>query len=206
MQKLFELNPILGTNGANCATQVWLGYYYCVATAGDGSNSTPTKPITSATSTTGVPKPTQTQAGIDPNCNRFVRAPETGATCTSIASGARVELADFYKWNTVLGPNGDNCNTQIWPQYYYCVRVAATTTSNAPTTTSSVPKPNKTQTGFASNCTRWVEAKDGDSCWAITNGNGVDANVFYKLNPVLGEGGANCGTQIWPTYSYCLAA
>ena len=64
MQRLFELNPILGTNGADCASKVWLGYYYCVATPGDGTSPSPTKPITSATSTPGPVKPTQTQSGF----------------------------------------------------------------------------------------------------------------------------------------------
>ncbi|KAH7080631.1 hypothetical protein BKA63DRAFT_488368 [Paraphoma chrysanthemicola] len=183
-QRLFALNPVLGTAGEFCATRVWLGYYFCIATPGDGTSPSSTKPITT---------------------------PETGASCWSIANGAGVDLANFYKWNTGLGSNGENCNTQIWLQYYYCVGVATTTsnapttTSKAPTTTSSAPKPARTQAGFPSNCTKWVEAKDGDSCWAISNANGVDTNLFYKLNPVLGEGGANCGTQIWPTYSYCLA-
>lgn len=210
-QRLFELNPVLGTAGEFCATRVWLGYYYCIATPGDGTSPSPTKPITSATPTTGPAKPTQTQSGIDPNCNSFAQAPETGASCWSIANGAGIDLADFYKWNTGLGSNGENCNTQIWPQYYYCVGVATTTskapttTTKAPATTSSAPKPARTQTGFPSNCTKWVEAKDGDSCWAISNANGIDANLFYKLNPVLGEGGVNCGSQIWPTYFYCLA-
>jgi hypothetical protein len=75
MQRLFELNPVLGTTGANCASQVWLGYYYCIATPGDGTSPSPTKPITSATPTTGPAKPTQTQSGIDPNCNSFAQAP-----------------------------------------------------------------------------------------------------------------------------------
>ena len=148
---------------------------------------------------------------LDPNYDRFAQAPETGASCWSIASGAGIELADFYKWNTVLGTGGENCNTQIWPNYYYCVRVAGTTpsapviTSSAPTTTSSAPKPTKTQTGYPTNCTKWVETKDGDSCWAIANANGIDSTLFYSLNAVLGEGGANCETQIWPTYLYCVA-
>lgn len=202
-QKLFDLNPVLGATGEFCATRVWLGYYYCIATLGDGTTPTPTSPIPSATPT-GPSKPTQTQSGIDPNCNAFAQAPETGASCWSIANGAGVDLANFYKWNTVLGPNGENCNTQIWPQYYYCVGVA-TTSSTAPTPTSSAPLPARTQAGFPSNCKKWVEAKDGDSCWAISNANGIDLNVFYTLNPVLGEGGTNCGTQIWPTYFYCLA-
>lgn len=205
MDRLFELNPVLGDNGANCGTKVWLGYYYCVAKTGDSTSPSPTKPVASASSTTGVPKPTQTQSGIDPNCNRFLKAGETGETCWSMANRVNIPLSDFYKWNTVLGANGENCNTQMWPNYYYCVRVQTTSSSTAPSTTSTAPKPTKTQSGFPSDCKKWVEAQKGDSCWALANANNVALDQFYKLNPVLGTDGANCGTQIWPEYFYCLA-
>ncbi|KAI0206818.1 LysM domain-containing protein [Astrocystis sublimbata] len=203
-QRLFDLNPVLGENGANCATQVWLGYYYCVATKGDGSGPGPTPTTTSSPTPTGTPKPTNTQAGIDPNCNRFVVA-KSGDSCSSLASGAGIELAQFYKWNTVLGENGEDCNTQVWADYYYCVGVSTTTTTPPPTTTTDAPLPTQTQEGFPSSCKKYVQAKAGASCLALATENGIDVAQLYELNPVLGPNGEDCATQVWVDYYYCLA-
>ena len=206
MKRLFELNPVLGEAGENCGNQVWLGYYYCIAVSGDGTSPSPTTTSSAVPTTTQAPKPTQTQSGIVANCNKFERADQPGDGCWAIASRAGVELADFYKWNTMLGAEGENCNTQIWPDYYYCVGVAAAVTSQAPTTTASAPLPTKTQAGFASNCTKWVEAKSGDYCWALANDNGITSEKLYELNTALGPNGENCETQIWPEYFYCISA
>jgi LysM repeat protein len=203
MPKLFELNPILGVNGQDCGNKVWLGYYYCIARSGDGNTPTPTK-SGSTQSVTGAPKPSQTQAGIATNCNKFEKA-VSGDGCQAVASRGGAALGDFYKWNTALGSNGASCSTAIWPDYYYCVGVATAATSGQPTATSSAPKPTKTQSGFATNCKTWVEAKGGDSCWALGNNNGVALEQLYRLNPVLGDNGANCGSQLWPEYFYCLS-
>lgn len=205
MARLWELNPALGKNGENCGTQVWLGYYYCVARQGDGSVPTPTRSTILPSSTTPAPRPTQTHAGIDPNCNKFEQAAASGDTCWGIANRAGIELTQLYKWNAVLGANGENCGTQIWPGYYYCVGVAISTTKPPASTTASAPLPSKTQQGFPPNCKKWVEARTGDTCWAIGNTNGVSLEQLYRLNPVLGTNGENCGAQIWPEYFYCLS-
>ncbi|KAI4700641.1 hypothetical protein J4E81_003602 [Alternaria sp. BMP 2799] len=203
VQRLWELNPVLGSAGERCASQVWLGYYYCVATSGDGTSPSPTstKPSTSPSSTAPITKPTQTQSGIDPNCNKFA----TGASCWEIANSAGIELSQLYGWNTVLGANGENCGTQIWAGYYYCVGTATPTTSQPATSTVVAPLPTQTQGGFPANCKRWMVTKSGDTCWSIGNDNGIALEVLYALNPVLGSDGENCGTQIWPEYAYCLA-
>ena len=201
MQTLWELNPVLGSNGERCGAQVWLGYYYCVATSGDGTTPTPTRPSTSPSVTMPVTKPTQTQSGIDPSCNKFA----SGGSCWEIANNAGIELSQLYKWNTVLGVNGENCSTQIWPGYYYCVGTATRTTSQPPTSTVVAALPTQTQQGFPTNCKMWMATKSGDTCWSIGNDNGIALEVLYALNPVLGANGENCGTQVWPEYSYCLA-
>ncbi len=204
LPRLWELNPVLGQNGENCGTMVWLGYYYCIATNGEGDPG-PTPTISSSTTasstTTGVPKPTKTQDGIDPNCNKFT----TGDSCWAIANAAGIDLAQLYKWNTVLGENGENCETQIWPGYYYCIGISTSTTEPPPSTTTSAPQPTKTQDGFPANCKKYVQAKSGDTCWSISNDNGIGLEQLYNLNPILGPDGENCGTQIWPEYYYCLA-
>ncbi|CAN9281263.1 unnamed protein product [Alternaria alternata] len=201
MQTLWELNPVLGSNGERCGAQVWLGYYYCVATSGDGTTPTPTRPSTSPSVTMPVTKPTQTQSGIDPSCNKFA----SGGSCWEIANNAGIELSQLYQWNAVLGVNGENCSTQIWPGYYYCVGTATRTTGQPPTSTVVAALPTQTQQGFPTNCKRWMATKSGDTCWSIGNDNGIALEVLYALNPVLGANGENCGTQVWPEYSYCLA-
>ncbi|KAJ5046877.1 hypothetical protein J3E74DRAFT_296131 [Bipolaris maydis] len=123
----YAWNPVLGSRGENCVTQIWPGYAYCI-----GVSSAP-PPITTATasrtsttsasSTTGPAKPSETQAGIVANCNKFVRA-GGGDGCWKLANDAGIESALFYKWNPVVGANGENCGTQIWPGYYYCVGVS----------------------------------------------------------------------------------
>ncbi|KAF2130204.1 carbohydrate-binding module family 50 protein [Dothidotthia symphoricarpi CBS 119687] len=205
MQRLWELNPVFGKSGEHCGTQVWLHYYYCISRNGDGTDTTPTMSSTVPSATTQAPKPTQTQSGIDPNCNKFEKSDESGDTCWGIANRAGIELSQLYKWNTVLGTDGENCNTQFWPSYYYCVGVVSSTTSQSPTTTVTAPLPTQTQEGFPANCKRWVEAKAGDTCWGIGNDNGVALEQVYNLNPVLGVDGGNCGNQMWPGYFYCLA-
>ncbi|OAA74234.1 LysM domain-containing protein [Cordyceps fumosorosea ARSEF 2679] len=206
--RLCALNPVLGDHGQNCGTQIWLGYYYCVARKGD--TPTPTSSSSSSSSSsppptsTGPPKPSKTQKGIAEDCVKFEEA-RSGDSCWAIANRAGVELASLYKWNAVLGAAGENCGTQIWPGYFYCVGVSGGGSPTPTTTSSGPPLPTQTHDGFPMDCKRYVAAKSGDSCWALANDNGVALDVFYKLNPVLGANGENCGSKIWPGYYYCLA-
>ncbi|KAK1579648.1 LysM domain-containing protein [Colletotrichum navitas] len=212
--RLWELNPALGANGENCGTQIWLGYYYCVGTPEDGTatptTSTQSGPASTASATaSSVPKPTPQHEGTDPSCNKWTQATE-GAGCWQLATDAGVDLALFYKWNPVLGADGENCGTMIWPTYYYCVGVSSaattpTTTMAPPATTTAPAKPTNTQAGIPDNCSRFAQAEAGASCWQLANDNGIDMSVLFALNPVLGPAGENCGTQIWPTYYYCIA-
>lgn len=68
---------------------------------------------------------------------------------------AGITTAELYEWNTVLGPNGENCNTQFQAGYGYCVSV------NIPT-----------QPGIASNCNKLVVAHSGDYCYKFASDNG----------------------------------
>ncbi|OBU01349.2 hypothetical protein VE01_00254 [Pseudogymnoascus verrucosus] len=205
--RLFELNPVLGEHGENCGTMIWLEYAYCVATSKDlptttsVASSTTSNPPTS----TSNPKPTATREGIAANCNKWAIA-ETGIGCYDMAANAGIELSLFYTWNPILGAAGENCGTEIWLDYYYCTGVSGSTTSKAPTPTSvTPPKPTNTQAGIPASCTKFYEAKTGDSCWQIADDNGIELSLLYSLNPILGAAGEGCGTQLWPEYSYCIA-
>lgn len=219
--RLFELNPVLGAAGERCDTQVWLGYYYCVRTGGGGGGPTtttgrPAGPPTTTTTepgptaTAAVPTPSPVHAGSAPNCNKWAEAGD-GDYCWKMADDAGIALSDFYAWNAVLA-GGDGCN-MIWPGYFYCVGVGsasptATTAAPPPTTTAPAapPKPTQTQAGIPANCAQFARAPvSGASCWQLANDNGLTLDQFYRLNPVVGPEGENCGTQIWPEYYYCIA-
>lgn len=180
---------------------------YCVASNSDPPTTTSVASSTTsgATTSTSNPKPTATREGIAANYNRWAMA-ESGIGCWDMANNAGIDLSLFYTWNPILGPAGEKCGTEIWPDYYYSIGVSGSTTSQAPTSTSlTTPKPTNTQAGIPCSCTKFYEAKSGDSCWQVANDNGIELSLFYSLNPVLGAGGEDCGTMLWPKYFYCIA-
>ncbi|KAK6424444.1 Chitinase 2 [Elasticomyces elasticus] len=90
----------------------------------------------SPTSSSGAaPAPGPTQSGIVSTCSTYLMA-NPGGSCTAFASRAKISLAQLYAWNSVLGPNGENCTTNFWANEYYCVAVRGGTTS-VPTSTST---------------------------------------------------------------------
>ncbi|KAK2773616.1 LysM domain-containing protein [Colletotrichum kahawae] len=209
--RLFELNPVLGSEGELCDTMVWKDYYYCVGVNGEGSPPvTTTRTSAPATSTTAsVPKPTNTQAGQPSDCNKWAEA-TAGAGCWSMYTDAGITAEQFYKWNPVLGAAGENCGTQIWPEYFYCIGIGSSSSPPPVTTTTTAgndpAKPTATHAGTASDCTQFVQAKAGDGCWSLYTNAGITAELFYKLNPIFGSAGENCGSYPWPEYYYCVAS
>lgn len=131
--QLYALNNALGDTGKNCDTAFWSGYYYCVSSrdfsAASGNESTG---ITTTTTTTyydptpspvsgsNPASPSPTQSGIASPCARYAQA-HTGDTCASFATANQIAPADLYNRNSALGKNGENCETQFWGGYYYCV-------------------------------------------------------------------------------------
>ncbi|KXH42795.1 LysM domain-containing protein [Colletotrichum salicis] len=177
-----------------------------------GPGSTELLPIITDPST--VPADRK-QEGIPENCNRFVKAENTAASCWKIANDAQITQTRLWELNPALGADGEHCGTQIWLGYYYCVGVPGdgttgpTTTQSLPATTtsattSSVPKPTPQHEGTDPNCNKWTQAGDGAGCWQLATDAGIDLALFYSWNPVLGAAGENCGTMIWPTYYYCV--
>lgn len=109
--QLYQWNPALGMDGQNCPTQFDAGTYYCIGIDSNVVTST-------TTNTASVPGPTQ--AGIVSTCNRFA-SPQAGAGCSDFAIAHSITPAQLYAWNTVLGPNGENCATQLWVGEFYCI-------------------------------------------------------------------------------------
>ncbi|OHE94890.1 LysM domain-containing protein [Colletotrichum orchidophilum] len=65
-------------------------------------------------------KPTATQAGIPANCCKFVEA-LAGSSCWQLANDDGIDMSVLFALNPVLGSQGENCGTQIWPNYFYCI-------------------------------------------------------------------------------------
>lgn len=113
--QLYAWNDVLGSQGAQCGTQFFLEYYYCIAAPTPSStSSSPTSPET--------PAPSPTQPGIASKCNNYAEA-QSGEYCFLFAQEHGVSTTDLYTWNTVLGTNGANCNTKFLLGYYYCIGV-----------------------------------------------------------------------------------
>lgn len=120
LSQLGQWNSVLGTSGADCDTEFWCGYYYCVGVTSSSSTST-SSAVASATSPLTIPSPTQT--GIVSNCGNFAEA-HSGDYCSLFASDNNITEAQLYSWNTVLGTNGANCGTELWSGYYYCTGIS----------------------------------------------------------------------------------
>ena len=201
-QALLTWNPILGVDGANCGTLFWEGEYYCVGVSG---SSTATS-ITPTVMPTGVATPSLVQAGIDSQCTKYAEA-LSGTYCSLFASDNDITLAQLYTWNPILGTNGANCGTLFYANTYYCIgapSAAATTTTAKAATTTSVTAPGPTQTGITAACNKFAEVVSGDGCSIFASEHGITTTQLCTWNPVLGGGGANCGTLLWLNEYYCV--
>jgi hypothetical protein len=115
--QLYSWNAALGPNGENCGSNFLGGEYYCVGVQGPSS----TKPISiSISSTRPVSAPGPTQSGIVASCTKFAKPP-AGTGCYDFATQNGITPAQLYQWNTVLGPNGENCGTKFFGEDYYCI-------------------------------------------------------------------------------------
>ncbi|KAF2766280.1 hypothetical protein EJ03DRAFT_345213 [Teratosphaeria nubilosa] len=171
-------NSVLGDAGAYCSTQFWSGYWYGIGI--EASQPTPSATPTSVSS--GQAAPTPTQSGIVSNCDKYAKT-SSGDTCAGFAADQGIGTAQLYTWNTQLGAQGQNCSTEFWAGYYYCV--------DAPTTTSVTSSP--TSTAF-------FEAASGDTCSGFAQENQISADQLYEWNTQLGLDGQNCSTQFWAGY------
>ncbi|OTB02454.1 carbohydrate-binding module family 50 protein [Hypoxylon sp. CI-4A] len=59
--------------------------------------------------------------------------------------------------------------------------------------------------GQPDNCSKWDRCGSGDYCDLLASRNGLTVSQLAALNPVLGTAGADCGTQMWFDYYYCVA-
>ncbi|KAM0704603.1 hypothetical protein Q7P35_008837 [Cladosporium inversicolor] len=142
-EQLYEWNPVLGSNGANCATSFWAETSYCIG-AGSSSATSPSSTgsvanaSTTAVSSTISPPPTaepptqtETQAGTSSACNSFATA-IAGDTCINFAKAHGIEPTQLYAWNPIIGSNGVNCATLFWAKETYCIGVGTNSVPDTP--------------------------------------------------------------------------
>lgn len=55
--------------------------------------------------------------------------------------------------------------------------------------------------GIAGNCDAWHTIVSGDTCYSIDQEYGITLKEFLAWNPAVS---ADCGTNFWPGYSYCV--
>ncbi|KAI4193919.1 MAG: hypothetical protein LQ350_008079 [Teloschistes chrysophthalmus] len=99
-------------------SQLYLGYYYCIAIPG-----TPTaRTTTSTTSKTPTPTPKgpqPQQPGIVSNCNKYYLV-KSGDSCYTIEQSQSVSAPNFQKWNTGIKADCSN----LFVGYYVCTGVS----------------------------------------------------------------------------------
>ncbi|OJJ42541.1 hypothetical protein ASPZODRAFT_162157 [Penicilliopsis zonata CBS 506.65] len=184
--QFFDWNPALGNNCQGLLE----GYYYCVASF-DSSNLPLPPTITASAS----PTATDTVA----QCNSWYKTVINDDCATIALIFGTLSEADFISWNPSVG---SRCQ-RIQQGTYYCVGVpgtATTRTSPLPTTTTG-PGSMPTQSGIASNCTRFWLVSSSDTCSSIISKSGVSSIDFYNWNPAAGN---EC-TGLTPDYYVCVS-
>lgn len=84
------------------------------------STSTPNPIPTPVIANNAAALPTPMQQGVSSLCAKYAQA-QQGDTCASFAAANGIQPMDLYERNTALGTQGENCGTQFWGGYYYCV-------------------------------------------------------------------------------------
>ncbi|KAF8859499.1 hypothetical protein BDZ45DRAFT_358156 [Acephala macrosclerotiorum] len=207
-----NLNPSIDSACSNLI----LGDDYCVVAVNGTVVSTVTStrtPATTTTSTSGsksatstatssyISAPSPTTSGTTPYCYEWYTV-SANDSCWDIEQEFDITLDEFIALNTYVDSNCDG----LWPDYSYCVDgvpLASTTTSSAAATTTTataVTTPTPIQTGMASGCTVFYEAKTGDGCYDIATAYGITLDEFYAWNLALDD---DC-SALWPDYYYCV--
>lgn len=101
-----------------------------------------------------------------------------------------------------LGTDADAGNQQRGGPGGVVTPTATVTTTYDPA--SVIPGPTATQSGIASNCNNYAEAKTGDDCYDFAVAHNITTDQLYSWNMILGPGGANCSLQFQAEEYYCV--
>lgn len=186
--------------------------------------------LCSSTRTTGIDTVTPKQPGTWTNCTAYFDV-NFGRSCQSVLDYFGLTIAQFSTWNPEVGAQCENLweNYSYCVSLTLTLDQAAgvgqtgggggggvtSTPTTTPTPTSSSSTTTSTSTGAAipsptqansivSNCNKYKIAADGDYCYIFAQNNGITVDQLATWNTVLGAAGANCGTQFWLGYYYCV--
>ncbi|EGP85831.1 uncharacterized protein MYCGRDRAFT_45634, partial [Zymoseptoria tritici IPO323] len=137
-EQLYDWNPILGKDGADCDTKFQASTEYCVGislvssgTSFDATSAAATSNAATDVATSSVATPSSTsstlppmQSGISSKCNKFDVA-KKGDYCSKFATDHSISAGDLYTWNSILGENGKDCDTLFQAGVLYCVGVSS---------------------------------------------------------------------------------
>ncbi|SMQ52817.1 unnamed protein product [Zymoseptoria tritici ST99CH_3D7] len=137
-EQLYDWNPILGKDGADCDTKFQASTEYCVGislvssgTSFDATSAAATSNAATDVATSSVATPSSTsstlppmQSGISSKCNKFDVA-KKGDYCSKFATDHSISAGDLYTWNSILGENGKDCDTLSQAGVLYCVGVSS---------------------------------------------------------------------------------
>lgn len=149
------------------------------------------------------PKPSgPTMPNIAINCNAFHTVKDgSGDSCWSIAQKYKITEADFYKWNPDVK---DDCKTNFWVGYSYCVGVGPMPTSTSTKTTSST-KTSSTSTKTSNSSTTTTSTSTSSTPYStrhpVTDWNITATTVESNFPPQRTQPGqpANCDDWYLPT-------
>ncbi|KAL1583366.1 hypothetical protein WHR41_08075 [Cladosporium halotolerans] len=133
--------------------------------------------------------PSPIQSGVISTCNQYLKTNSNGAQCSIFADRAGISQQQLFAWNSILGPNGENCGSKFLGDTYYCVGVT--------------PPPGPVQSGITPYCTKYTMANPGGSCPVFADRVGISTSQLYAWNPVLGSSGQNCASSFWGNTYYC---
>ncbi|KAI1158006.1 hypothetical protein F5B18DRAFT_668603 [Nemania serpens] len=219
LDQLQNWNPSLDTASPNCAFQA--GVRYCLLAY---------NPTTTTTTPTQTALPDMIRPGTWTNCTAYFDV-NFGRSCQSVLDYFGLTIAQFSTWNPEVGAQCENLweNYSYCVSLTLTLDQAAgvgqtgggggggvtSTPTTTPTPTSSSSTTTSTSTGAAipsptqansivSNCNKYKIAADGDYCYIFAQNNGITVDQLATWNTVLGAAGANCGTQFWLGYYYCV--
>ncbi|KAI1094883.1 carbohydrate-binding module family 50 protein [Rostrohypoxylon terebratum] len=127
--------------------------------------------------------------GYDSNCTETYSV-ISGDTCLAIVNkyNGTFSLSDFYSWNPQVASDCHN----LYPGEVVCVGLGDATEPPA------CPAP--VQPGLVSDCDACYLVVEGDTCYGVTQANGISLADFLLWNPSLD---AAC-TNLQLGYNYCV--
>ena len=203
---LLDWNPSL----LDDCSGLTMGYFVCVSIQPRNSLTltfNPTGPAEIPNSTAWIPPtpyppvdtsftPTPTQGPLPTSCTNYYLS-QDGDRCDDVLEEMpQMSREQFFAWNPFLNGNCDG----LWSGVYYCIWNVDDGSKPDPLTVTT--KPQNAPSDTTSNCVRWYEASNGDTCDMIVAMFGRFKNSdFEGWNPSVGS---DCAGIQDDTY-YCVA-